>query len=60
MVERLDLNVVYALLDRCLAGRRMVATHPGLNAQMILEELALAWCAGGRAAASAPGMTGGS
>ena len=41
--EQLDLQGLFGLYDKCLALRRLLTTHPGLNEQVQLEEVALRW-----------------
>jgi len=45
LAEQLDLQGLFGLYDKCLALRRLLATHSGLNEQLQLEEVAVRWYA---------------
>ena len=42
IVSRLNLRTLFALLDTCRKSTRLVATHTGLNEQLMLEDLTVA------------------
>ena len=41
--RRLEYGLLFQLLDKCLDARRVLERHLNLNAQLLLEDLAITW-----------------
>ena len=44
VADRLDLEMMFELYDKCLNIGRLATSHGGLNEQLQLEEVAIMWC----------------
>ncbi len=41
--QRLEFGLLFQLLDKCMEARRVLERHLNLNAQLLLEDLAMTW-----------------
>ena len=52
--QRLEHGLLFQLLDKCLDARRVLERHLNLNAQLLLEDLAIAWASSKREVVTRP------